>query len=414
MGKQKKGKKSPEKREQQQKTQLAKFFQRRSVSCSDVQREAQHRAPSCRPPSPTQHANSQSPAGRGATMEVLPQQKHASRVSKHLFSQPEPLLHETSPSWDSGDDWQLMSASLPQPAMPDGGAEEALHPTASIPSFTTSPSDGIVRGPVCNSPGVQSTLSSDHAAQHNATGPHPLVDMELRSHILSLPSRQDIVALISHTELTLKSEISAVHTELLQLGERYGVLEKSVSANTIGIKHVAKDVAHFESRLTHLQNMLDDQENRSRRNNVRIKGLPESIKEAIMIKARERGDMEYEGSTVRFYQDLSRNTLRQRRLLKPIMDLLKERSIRYKWGYPFALIVVSNGKSYSVRSPRDIPQFMDGLDLPHIDVPECDSWDWIPPTRAPQKGQNSLQRSTRGNTPRSGQSTPTKKRFLNT
>ncbi|OCT92681.1 hypothetical protein XELAEV_18015743mg [Xenopus laevis] len=208
-----------------------------------------------------------------------------------------------------------------------------------------------------------------------------------------------------------------------------------------------------ESRLGQLQSHLDDQENRSRRNNIRIKGLPESgkppdgdividrahrelrprdpnsdiprdiicrihfynVKEALMLKARDSGFIHFESMQLKFFQDLCRNTLRQRRALKPILDLLKERSIKYSWGFPFALIVIKQGKSILIKSHKDIPYFLKALSLPPVAIENWDSLIWESPQ--PRTSRNTASISSRHSKDTdltSGHDSPPKRRVLET
>ncbi|OCT57434.1 hypothetical protein XELAEV_18003503mg [Xenopus laevis] len=217
---------------------------------------------------------------------------------------------------------------------------------------------------------ISNTSLSGHTIQKSCLGLHTSKDIDLRAHLLSLPSRQDIEKLIANTETDLKSEISVVHTELQLMGERYLQLEKFVNINTTNLSHVEKTLAQYDSRFLHLQNLLGDQENRSRRNNIRIKGLPESVAPQHLIftitKLFNTLLGEPPGKSLTLQEPNSRTYLRQRCALKPILDLLKEHSNQYKWGYPFALTVIKNGKPFSVRCHKDISAILDNLNLPHI------------------------------------------------
>ncbi|XP_040297555.1 uncharacterized protein LOC121008885 [Bufo bufo] len=188
----------------------------------------------------------------------------------------------------------------------------------------------------------------------------------------------------------------------------------------------------IDHHICHLYHLHDDIENRSRRNNERIRGLPEStkmedliptlqglfntilerpvsewmeidrahrtlapinpdpskpivvnchlhyfsVKEEIMRKARTFSTIDFDGATLTIMQDLSCFTLAQRRVLKPMLDLLRANNLLYTWGFPFQLVVRKNGQCIELRGPKDLPLFIAALDLPMIQLPD---WYSLPP-----------------------------------
>lgn len=62
-----------------------------------------------------------------------------------------------------------------------------------------------------------------------------------------------------------------------------------------------------------------------------------TVKELILRKARERGDLLLDGCKVQLLPDLSQMTLDKRRALCPLLDCLREHEISYSWGQPFQL-----------------------------------------------------------------------------
>ncbi|OCT95484.1 hypothetical protein XELAEV_18013169mg [Xenopus laevis] len=129
----------------------------------------------------------------------------------------------------------------------------------------------------------------------------------------------------------------------------------------------------------------------------------------------DSGIIHFESLQLKFFQDLSRNTLRQRRALKPILDLLKERSIKYRWGFPFALIVIKQGKSILIKSHKDIPYFLKALSLPPVAIENWDSLIWDSPQ--PRTGRNTASTSSRHSKDTDltgGHDSPPKRRVLET
>lgn len=139
-------------------------------------------------------------------------------------------------------------------------------------------------------------------------------------------------------------------------------------------------------QLREIQRHVEDLDNRGRRHNLRIRGMPEAItaehlslaitslfndllnrppetqismerinralrpkgretdpprdiiccivdyrlKEEILRQARSRQQLQHEGTTIQIFQDLSSITLQHRRDLKPILDVLRTKGIQYR------------------------------------------------------------------------------------
>lgn len=154
--------------------------------------------------------------------------------------------------------------------------------------------------------------------------------------------------------------------------------------------------------VTLLQLQMEDFEDRSRRQNLRFRGIPETVgrealqatalaicrqlaippppqelkfesvhralgppsvnkyrprdvigrfhryahKELISRKAWEKGDVEYEGEKIKVLPDLSRATLQRRAMLHPLLEKIKSLGGTYRWGYPIALTVKKKTHSH--------------------------------------------------------------------
>ncbi|CAH2284661.1 Hypothetical predicted protein [Pelobates cultripes] len=86
--------------------------------------------------------------------------------------------------------------------------------------------------------------------------------------------------------------------------------------------------------------------------------------------------------------------LKARRALKPITELLRNRSIKYRCSFPFALIVNYKGNIIQIASILDVPPFLRALELPdtritdwnypipHQDnVQMCQRQKWVTPAK---------------------------------
>lgn len=190
------------------------------------------------------------------------------------------------------------------------------------------------------------------------------------------------------------------------------------------IEHVQ---GNTETQLIELRLLLEDQADRGRRNNLRIKGVrevkgPENlhttlqalfqqmlapmdganypvrldrvyritgsrmtdstqprdivcqlhhfhVKDMLSQKAWQDGPFNFQGGTVTILPDLSRPTLQRRAMLRPLLDLLRTKGCMYRWGFPFHLIVHSENLVFTLRHTRDLPALFEFLDTPSIEVP---------------------------------------------
>lgn len=234
---------------------------------------------------------------------------------------------------------------------------------------------------------------------------------ELRALLSLLPSKQDMLSLTTELKTVWSQDLKTVQTDVTALQTRMQVLEDSQAslkslASSIQTASAKRDELHHP-----LINQMDDQENHSRQNNIRLRGIPESVrpqdlipsltklfntifgkypkdkiefdrahralrpqsadpsrpqdvvcrvhlyslKEEIMRKARVTGDLTIEGSKIGLFPDLSRRTLRLRASLRPLLSILQAQNIVYRWGFPFALHVRHQDTTLTFRSPANLP-----------------------------------------------------------
>lgn len=172
-----------------------------------------------------------------------------------------------------------------------------------------------------------------------------------------------------------------------------------------------------------LQLHLEDLEDRSRRNNLRLRGIPEATgaedlaatvsaifqiilgptppsvemdrvhrtlgpkstdpvrprdvlcrihhynqKELILRRAWEQGTVEFDGATIKVLPDLSRATLQRRAILRTLLDLSRRQDCTYQWGYPLAVSFRKMNAAFTLRTPADLPAFFAFLEVEPIPV----------------------------------------------
>lgn len=58
-----------------------------------------------------------------------------------------------------------------------------------------------------------------------------------------------------------------------------------------------------------------------------------------------------------------------RKAVKPLLEALREKEILYRWGFPFQIIVHHKGQKVIFWDIGDLPDFLNCLQLPKIDLP---------------------------------------------
>uniref|UniRef100_A0A8C5M0Z8 Uncharacterized protein n=1 Tax=Leptobrachium leishanense TaxID=445787 RepID=A0A8C5M0Z8_9ANUR len=247
-------------------------------------------------------------------------------------------------------------------------------------------------------------------------------------------------------EAAWESRWEHVTQEVLHLGSRIQGLEDTKDQNEDRVLALEQQVSAHSKYFTLLRRDLDDVDNRGRRNNLRIRGFPEPQgpsedipallrtlfnpllqrpleapllfdrahralrakgapssaprdiicrlhyyvdKERILMASRKTDLQDRMGNSLQVFPDLSWSTLQARRALRPLTQILQERQIRYRWGYPFSLTTVIDGESFFVSSPEDIPPLTSALGVTPLSIP-----DWFAiPSMIQNTGQVRPQRS---------------------
>lgn len=210
----------------------------------------------------------------------------------------------------------------------------------------------------------------------------------------------------------LKSNFNDFTNRLTEAEKRIGDTEDNVST-------LQKQVAELQKQVTSLTVKTEDQENCSRRNNLRLINLPEGVegrdavtflerwlldtfgsdcfpyplfieqahhlqqsrqdrnfprvlimrflnfkdKERVVRAARAKGKIMYNDQEVKFFQDVARETHIKRKRYDEVKQQLKARSIQYEILHPARLRVTHAGRSQIFNSPEEAAVFL--LSLPN-------------------------------------------------
>lgn len=230
--------------------------------------------------------------------------------------------------------------------------------------------------------------------------------------------------LLARFKVMLQSELSAATSklaahltrEIRELGNRTNVLEDKMDAAATVIENHEQDISDLRKELDTAVLKLEDFENRSRRGNLRLRGLPESIddltstatalfqelvpalpierlefdrihralgpkkpdgpprdiiikftfyrtKETLLRAARDKRDLCFQGHPYQLFSDLAPSTIQKRRLMKPYTSTLLNRQIKYQWGFPFKLTFTHKGRNHTVHNPEEAKSTLELLHL---------------------------------------------------
>lgn len=194
-----------------------------------------------------------------------------------------------------------------------------------------------------------------------------------------------------------------IRADFQSLGKRIEHIEHKLDVTISKTTQNTDHLQFMQEQLDTAQTRIDDLENRSRRDNFRIRGLPESIsdvqtavqdiikslipsvpahkleldrahrslgplrkdgsprdivvkphyysiKEEVMKRSRQQEQIQYQGSDIQIFADISPYTIQKRRSLKPLLAALTKKDIKYRWAFPFALKFTYKGKQHAFHS----------------------------------------------------------------
>uniref|UniRef100_A0A8C5WEX0 Uncharacterized protein n=1 Tax=Leptobrachium leishanense TaxID=445787 RepID=A0A8C5WEX0_9ANUR len=221
----------------------------------------------------------------------------------------------------------------------------------------------------------------------------------------------------------LDKSAHAIRTEIHAVGARTSALEEAVTTLSRGHNAAINRSNMLVERIQHLEQQVEDLSKRSRRNNLRLRGLPESVTssalgETVMtmlmtllpdytadqllldrvhralraraappagprdvifrfhyftskvavLRALRHSPLVYQDAELQIFQDLAPSTLARRRPWKPIADHLRGHGVRFAWGFPLKMMAFQNGSTTICASLAGAPAFLAQLGLPALEL----------------------------------------------
>ena len=244
-----------------------------------------------------------------------------------------------------------------------------------------------------------------------------LLDTKLDLKLAALESKltsqlSSLQEVVKSLDIKLQSQVSEVQRQ----GERIAVLEDLVRQKVLTIETLEKKVLSTAQTVDHYKFKVTDLENRSRRQNLRIIGLPENFesgdlidffsdllwevfgsddlkvkptidrahrvskfsatsdkpravivrlhypreKERLIRLARQRGIISVRGVQFRIVEDYSYEVMRDRIAFKPVMAEIYRSGLKQALRYPANLrVTLKEGTQRSFKTPADAKQFLE-------------------------------------------------------
>lgn len=222
----------------------------------------------------------------------------------------------------------------------------------------------------------------------------------------------------------IKNDIGLIRHDMQSMRDRMAEVENRISILEDAVNPMPKQILSVEKQIATWQQKTDDFENRMRRNNLRIVGLPEKAegfnpgdfiekwlknvfsdmefssafaverahrvpavvpkpglpprpllarllncrdRDAILRKARQKGEIHFENSKVSIFPDFSLELQKQRATFFEVKRRMREAGIEYSMAYPARLRVEEGGKTMYFSTAEQAKDWMRTVkpSLPH-------------------------------------------------
>ena len=239
-----------------------------------------------------------------------------------------------------------------------------------------------------------------------------------------IPTKVELEGMLKRLENVIREEVSALRTDITYMLERVEKAEAKIEQQDSELNELKNQFHTLKQNQRQLQYRLEDQENRNRRKNLRIRSIKEEKgedlrkilnnlflpllengaeeplkiervhrvgrirggggnwprdiivrfryfedKAVVWSKLRRKPPLSYDGAEIQIFTDLAWETLARRRHLKPLLEQMRQLNINYQWGFPACLIGYKDGVSAKIIFPEDLPAFCRKFDMPVMELP---------------------------------------------
>lgn len=216
----------------------------------------------------------------------------------------------------------------------------------------------------------------------------------------------------------VQEETALIRRNMDRFRERVGEAERRISTTEDVQREQHEDIQILKSKVKALEFRAEDAENRNRRNNLRVLGLPEGAegtdpvgfmekllptllpkaqfsphfsierahrmpasrgpqgapprtfifkllhyrdRDTVLRSARTQGELHYENTKLLIFPDYSVETQRQRKSFDHVRAMLREKGIKYNMLFPAKLRVQDGEKVHFFTSPREASAWADTI-----------------------------------------------------
>lgn len=107
-------------------------------------------------------------------------------------------------------------------------------------------------------------------------------------------------------------------------------------------------------------------------------------KEQLLAAARNNNCLQFQSHTYQLFTDLAPLTIAKCRAMKPQLQILLQHQLKYTWRFPFALQFSFQGQQYTCTTPESLQRLLESL---HLSPQTCQSDTSLPRTPARSASQ---------------------------
>lgn len=178
--------------------------------------------------------------------------------------------------------------------------------------------------------------------------------------------------------------------QLIEQGKKIDDLENRTRRNNLKIRGIPSAIQHndLKNYLKHLFAQLLDMDNpeiikidRAHRLGIRNRGPSRfttrdvicclqsfEIKTEILAATRLKSPIRYKDAELQIFGDFSKRTSDRRRMLRPITEELRKHGLKYKWGFPLSIMVMKDGNYHTLEDGDPIEPFLIKIGLDPLSI----------------------------------------------
>ncbi|CAH2285546.1 Hypothetical predicted protein [Pelobates cultripes] len=261
-----------------------------------------------------------------------------------------------------------MNTPDPGSGKKNGGLDKYFRDTVTIlgaDSEDSQATPSLTRGSLSNSP-----IQSEHGSNSNMA--------EIKELLQNLPSKEEIAVMLTKLESSVQDQLSKMTSEVKQISNRVGDLEEDRDQILDRLLQLEQGQESRDTKLLYNMKNTEDLDNRSRRNNIRIRGLPEAqgTNEDLQIVLQSLFNrMLQRPEDTHILLDRAHRALRPKGLAQEApRDIIcrvhyySEKEAIMRSARETAEITYNNGTQASLTTAAEVPEFTKRLGIPEVEI----------------------------------------------